>query len=122
MVADEDAVVPTVIVPFEFDELRASGHGAGEAERHLHDFGAGVGITDQTGTGHDALDALGKLITEIVLSAEGQAAQGLRLDGGGDFRMGMAEDQRSPPQAVVELALPSTSMIRGLTPRSKYKG
>ena len=55
--ADQEVVVPAVVVPFELDELRPPGVTAGQSEGGHRRLGAGVREPHALGAGHHSIDA-----------------------------------------------------------------
>ena len=67
VIADEDAVVPAVIVALELHEFRAPGGGAGQTKSYLDNFRAAVCNTDQVTARYNFDHSLSNLKLEIML-------------------------------------------------------
>ena len=104
-IADERAVHPAVIVTFELEDAVAAGERAGEAEGDLAGLAAAGSELHQLGAGHEALDLFGDLELQFVLGAVVGGKLRLpahRLHDGG---MAVAEDHRTPGEAVVDILI-----------------
>jgi len=105
VIAGEDAVAPPVIMSFKFQDQAAAGRGTREAQGYLYDFGSAVGEADRISARDYGAHAFGDGILQIMLRAKGKAPTDLTAHGFHNFRRGMAQDQRSPGETVVDIGV-----------------
>ena len=105
LVAYEHAVIPTVIVPFEFQILSAPGGSAGKAQRDLYDLCSAIGESDLISAGNVFCEKLGDFKFKVVLGTEGVAEFELRGYSLIDWLGGMPENQGTPGECVIDVAV-----------------
>src|SRR5690242_9396491 len=103
--AHQYRVVPAMIVPFEFHKLLPPGIGACQAQCDLHDLGAAVRVGDELGARDDPGETFGHFELQVVLRTEGEPEPCLLRDGLHDLTWRLPQDERSPRQAVVDVAV-----------------
>ena len=99
---DGDVVVPAVVVLPELDEPRLAGVPASEADRQQGGLRAAGGETHSLGGGHEAGDELRPAHLVGSRGAHVGAVPDLSLDGLGDFRPVVAENQGAEADEVVD--------------------
>ncbi len=104
-VGQGDLVAPAVVLPFELDDVTATGGGAGEAHRREHRFGPRRAEADHLDPRHQLDQGTGDLRLQRVAGAVHRTAAKLPRDGRDDRRVGVAEDERPVAEQVVDVAV-----------------
>jgi hypothetical protein len=81
LIADQNTVIPAMIVALKFDEAPAACNSTRQPQRNLHNLSPAVGVTNQASARDNLLQHLGHFIFELVLGAVSVPALELRGDG-----------------------------------------
>ena len=106
VVAGQDRVHPAVVVAFELDHELAPGEGSGQPQGQLHGFASAGSEGHPFGARDEPLDSLGKTGLQFMLGAVMKGTLHLGPKRFQKGRVAMAQDQRAPAQAVVDVAVP----------------
>src|SRR5438128_2244716 len=102
-ISHQDVVHPTVIVSLELDDSGTAGGCAGEAECHLNRFCSCVAKNDAVRPSKSVQYLPRDYSFELVLASERTSSLNLVLNSCNDFRIAMAQDERSVSKRIVEV-------------------
>ena len=99
----QNIVVPAVIVPLEFQDLRSSGAGACEPHYRHHRFRSRVRESDNLGIGHNLLQQFGDFKFNLGCGREMSAAGSAFSDRLSHLRIRMPQRQRAESHHPVDV-------------------
>ncbi|OQB91040.1 MAG: hypothetical protein BWX84_01584 [Verrucomicrobia bacterium ADurb.Bin118] len=92
-----------MVTAVELDDFIASGESTRETNGAHAGFGAGIRQAHLLHAGHSLADQLGQGNLERIGNAETGAPNGSGLDGGDDFRVGMAQNSGPPGADIINV-------------------